>query len=268
MDNNTEDGATNKHTVRRLLADIETSPNIVLAFSAGFNLTINHDAIIQERRVICIGYKWEGESKTTVIRWDKNQNDKDMLAQFVAVALEADEIIGHYGDHFDWPWIRTRILYHKLPAIPIWKTVDTKSLASKYFYFNSNKLDYISNYLGHGKKLKTDFALWRRVLMDKDPKALNRMCTYCGRDVTRLELVWKDFQPFVRAKSHAGVLAGLDKWTCPHDGSKNVQTSKRKITSAGTVQWQMQCNECGGYYTISEKAHSEYVAYRKKCAKK
>ena len=58
--------------VKRLFWDIETSPNIVLAFRTGFDLTINYDVIIHERKIICIGYKWEGDKKIIVLRWDKN----------------------------------------------------------------------------------------------------------------------------------------------------------------------------------------------------
>src|SRR6478736_1144705 len=248
--------------VRRLFWDIETSPNLVLAFSAGFGLNINHDSIVQERKIICIGYKWEGERNVTVLRWDENQCDKKMLEEFVKIADQADEMIHHYGNHFDMPWFRTRILKHRLPPIPIYKTVDTKMLASKYFYFNSNKLDYISDFLGHGKKLRTDFSLWKKIVMDKCEKSLNYMCRYCGVDVKRLESVYHDFVPFVPSRTHAGVITGGEKWQCPRDGSTNVKVSKTRVTAAGTLQFQMQCNECGGFYTISEKSHSDYLKWR------
>lgn len=252
--------------VRRLFWDIETSPNVVLAFSAGYNLNINHDAIIQERRIICIGYKWEGEKSVHVLRWDKNQCDREMLRAFIDIAGQADELVHHYGNHFDMPWFRTRVLFHKLPPIPIYKTVDTKALASKYFLFNSNKLDYISNFLGHGKKLRTDFDLWRRIVIDKCEKSLNYMCKYCGVDVRRLEAVWTDFKPFVKPATHAGVFAGRDKWTCPHCASEHVKKNLTRYTAAGTRQHQMRCHECHSTYSISDKAHCEYQEAKKKAA--
>lgn len=252
-----------KKRIRRLFWDIETSPNIVLAFTAGFGLNINHDAIVQERRIICIGYKWEGEREVHVLRWDENQCDKKMLIQFVKIANEADELVHHYGNHFDLPWFRTRVMFHKLPPIPVYKTVDTKALASKYFYFNSNKLDYISDFLGHGKKLKTEFSLWKKILMDDCQKSLDYMCKYCGVDVRRLESVYKDMAPFVQARTHAGVLGGASKWTCPKDGSKNVRADKLRVTAHGTRQWSMQCLDCGSYFLISETAHSQYLQYKK-----
>lgn len=250
--------------IRRLFWDIETAPNIVLAFSAGFGLNINHDAIIQERKIICIGYKWQGEKKVTVLRWDENQDDKEMLRKFTEVANEADELCHHFGNHFDLPWFRTRVLYHRLPPIPVYKTIDTKQLASKYFLFNSNKLDYISNFLGHGRKLKTDFDLWKKILVDKCEKSLRYMMKYCGVDVRRLESVYLDMEPFIKPHSHLGVMTGGDKWTCPRDGSTNVITHKTKATAHGTMQYQMRCKDCGGYYTISSRAHSEYLEFKRK----
>lgn len=252
-----------KRHIRRLFADIETLPNQVFSFQVGFNQTINHEAIIKERAIICIGYKWEGQKRAKVLRFDRNQCDKAMLREFIAIANEADEIVGHYGNHFDWPWIRTRAIFHKLPPFPIWKTVDTKQLASKYFYFNSNKLDYVSDFLGHGKKLRTEFGLWKKIALNNDHAAISYMAKYCAIDVDRLEKVYNDIAAFVPHKTHAGVKAGLDKWTCPHDGSKNVKTSKTRITAAGNKQYQMQCLDCGRYYAIGEPAHKVYRGWLK-----
>jgi len=248
--------------MKRLFADIETLPAQVLAFSAGYNQTINHDAIFKERCIICIGYKWEGWKRAKVLRFDANQCDKEMLREFIAIANEADEIVGHYGNHFDWPWIRTRALFHRLPPFPIWKTVDTKQISSKYFYFNSNKLDYISSFLGHGKKLRTDFNLWKRIALNNDQAAIDYMCKYCAIDVDRLQKVHDDIIAYIPAKTHAGVLAGGEKWTCPFDGSKNVQKRGKSVTAKGTVQYRMQCSDCGRWYQIGEPAHKAYLAWR------
>lgn len=244
-------------SVKRLFWDIETSPNIVLAFRAGYNLTINHDAILTERKVICIGYKWEGEKHPTVLRWTKGRDDGPMLKRFCDVSADADELVHHFGDKFDLPWLRTRCLVHKLPPLPLHKTVDTKMLSSKYFYFNSNKLDYISNLLGHGRKLHTDFDLWKRV-MAGDQDALDYMCKYCGVDVNRLESVFNDLQLHVKPETHVGVLNGAPRWSCPRDGSLNVKKSKTRATSSGQTKHQMICNDCQGYFQIPDSIYKVY----------
>lgn len=225
---------------------------------------IQHDAIIQERKIICIGYKWEYENKTTVLRWDDNQDDEKMLREFVRVANSADELIAHFGDRFDLPWFRTRCLILGLDPLPTYKTIDTKAWASKNFYFNSNKLDYIGNVLGFGKKIKTDFDLWKDIVLHRCPKALDRMCRYCGRDVELLEKVYHKLAENVKPKSHQGVFAGLDKWTCPRCGSEDVKMNKKRVTANGTIQYQFQCQKDGGYYTVSKTAYEQYLEAKKK----
>lgn len=259
-----KESSQSRAKIKRLFWDIETSPNVVLAFRAGYDVTINHDAVIEERKIICIGYKWEGEKNVTVLRWDKNQDDRQMLREFLAVANQADEMVHHHGDRFDMPWFRTRCLILGFEPIPPYKTIDTKAWASKYFYFNSNKLDYLSKVLGYGGKLKTDFDLWKDIVLHNCPVAMDKMCRYCGVDVLKLEKVFKRFQPYMKVKTHAGVYGGLDKWTCPLTGSTNVRHNKRRVTAAGTVQHQMQNQETGNYYTINEGAYKRFLAAKKK----
>ena len=121
----------NKPLIKRLIWDIETSPVVAYTWGAGYKLNISHDNIIKERKVICIAWKWEHETEAHVITWDKKQDDKAMIKQFLEIANEADELVAHYGDHFDAPWFRTRCLFHGLAPIPIYKTIDTKAWSSK-----------------------------------------------------------------------------------------------------------------------------------------
>ena len=74
----------------------------------------------------------------------------------------------------------------------------------------------------------------------------------------QLEKVWARLQQAVPHKTHAGVLNGSEKWTCPKNGSENVSVSKTKVTALGTKQFQMNCRDCGCYYTISQKSHNDY----------
>lgn len=254
--------------IRRLFWDIETSPNIVFAWRTGYKLNIGEDNIIHERKIICIGFKWEGDPKVTVLRWDANQDDKTMLIAFLKVANEADEMVHQNGDQFDLPWFRTRCLFHGLQCMPDYKTADTLQWARRKFYFNSNKLDYIAGYLGLGRKIKTGFGLWKDIVLKHCPEAMDKMTTYCGHDVVLLEQVWNKLRLYVNPKTHAGVVAGRDKWTCPYCGSENVVKSKTKITAGGTVQHQMQCLDDGSYYSINATAYAAYQAAKRGKAKK
>lgn len=181
-----------------------------------------------------------------------------MLREFAKVAHEADELIAHYGDGFDMPWFRTRCLVHGLTPLPAYKTIDTKAWASKYFYFNSNKLDYLGKILLNEQKLHTEWELWEKVL-NHDDAALAYMVKYNKQDVKLLEKVWERLRFCVAAKTHAGVADGLGAWTCPHCASDRVTKDKTRFTSQGRRQHQMKCSSCHSYYQINETTFNAYL---------
>ena len=246
------------HTIKRLFWDIETSPNVVLSWRVGYDLNIAQDNIIKERAIICIGYKWEHEDVSHILTWDKNQCDKAMLKKFLKVAAGADEMVAHNGDKFDIKWFKTRCIFHKLSFSP-YKTVDTLKWARGQFLFNSNKMDYLARYLGIGAKIKTEFGLWKEICLHNSSKAMEHMTEYCKHDVAILEQVWKRLSDLVDAKTHAGVMLGHERWTCPHDGSRKVQTYHTTVSAKGVKTYKMKCMSCGHYYNIAEKVHSDYL---------
>lgn len=259
---------TKTKKIKRIFWDIETSPNIGLFWRAGYDQNILHDSIIKERKIITIAWKEAGVNKVNVLTWDKEQDDRSMLKKFLVVANEADELIAHYGDRFDLPWMKTRCLIHGLEPLPPYKTVDTKAWASKHYYFNSNKLDYIAQVLGLGKKLDTDYDLWKDIVLHKCPIALRKMARYNAHDVVILEKVFNKLQYCVKPKIHVGVVQGLARWSCPRDGSENVRLNKVRVTASGVRQFQMQCQDCGSYYTINGITYDAFQKYKKARLKK
>lgn len=244
--------------MNRLYLDIETTPNLVLSWRVGHKINIDHDNIVEERRIICVGYKWAKAKKADVITWDDQRNDNAMLRVVADLMAEADEIVAHNGDGFDLPWLKTRMAYHRISPPPPVKTVDTLQWARRRMLFNSNRLDYLGNFLGFGRKIKTEFGLWKQVIKG-DAAALKRMAEYCRRDVELLQQVHEAIEPYCGVvKSHAGVLAGKPRWTCPRTGSKKVQSRGKVVTANGTVQHRMKNTETGRWYTISAAAHKEY----------
>lgn len=234
---------------KRLYFDLETSPNIGLFWSSGYKQKIDYQNIIKERAIICICYKWEDENQVHSLNWDKNQSDKKLLQEFVKIANEADELVGHNGDKFDLPWVRTRCLFHRIDLFPKYTTIDTLKLSRRQFRFNSNRLDYIASFLGIGKKIKTDFNLWKDIVLHKCDKSMSKMIDYCKQDVKLLEQVHKELRAHDTPKTHFGVLQTGDKRTCPECASNNIVIRKTRITALGTKQIQYQCKDCGKYHT-------------------
>lgn len=240
---------------KRLYIDLEVSPNIVLAWRAGYKLNISHEDIIQERAIICVCYKWEGDTQISSMRWNKG-DDKELVEKFSKVLLQATEVVAHNCNNFDIKWFRTRCLYHGIPCPPDLKTVDTLKLAKSNMLFNSNKLDYIGSFLGLGNKLKTSYNLWKDILLNNSKKAMDEMVEYCKRDVQLLEEVHHKLINYSKHKTHYGVLNGGTKIDCPECASTNTHSRGYWISAVGVKKNKCQCNDCGKWFSV---AASTYV---------
>ncbi len=183
----------------KLFFDIEVSPDLVMSWGVGNKISIGHDSIVQERAIICICWKWAGEDKVYSLKWDKGC-DKKMIQQFAKIADSADEIIAQNGDNFDIKWLRTRCLYHNIPISPKFNSIDTLKMARANFRFNANRLDYMGKFLGYGGKIKTDYDMWKQILLHNDTKSMTLMVDYCKEDVVLLEKVYNRLQEFSPVK--------------------------------------------------------------------
>ena len=230
--------------MKRLIYDIEVSPDIGFFWQPGYNLTIDYKSIIKERAIICISYKWEG-GKVNHLIWDKHQNDKHLIKQFAEILKEADEIVAHNGDRFDLVWIRSRAIKFGVDlSFPI-VTHDTLKIARNKFRFNSNRLDYLAKYLDVGGKLETGFDLWKDIVLHKDEKALRKMVKYCDNDVKILEAVWLKLKPYAAHKNSVTA----DRKKCPECGG-TMQVAKHRMLASGVLKAQLKCVKCGKYNTV------------------
>jgi hypothetical protein len=236
----------------------------MFSWRCGRKITLDHQNIIQERAIICACYKWEGEDEVHALTWN-NGNDRQLCEDLSLVLSEADELIAHNGDRFDIRWFNARCLIHHLPPQPMRKTVDTLRWARSSFYLNSNRLDYLGKLLLGEGKIRTEFELWRNIVLANDQASMERMVEYCKKDVRLLERVWSRLRDYVPQETHAGVTDTHDprtRWTCAHCGSSNVATSKTRITKMGMVRREMKCGDCGRFYSIADSLHTEYLRWK------
>lgn len=238
---------------KRLFFDIETSPNIGLFWEAGYKKNIDYSNIIKERAIICICYKWEDSKEVGYLTCDSKQCDKKMLLKFIEIANSADELVGHNGDKFDLAWIRTRCLFHRIDMFPVYTTIDTLKLSRSKFKFNSNKLDYIAKYLGMGEKIKTEFGLWKAIVLNKDKEAMAKMVKYCQQDVKLLEKVYKELSTHIFAKTHYGVIFGEDRGSCPECGSDDLVRACLRTSASGIKKIMFRCKTCNKHHTKTDK---------------
>src|SRR3990167_8755389 len=243
---------------KRLFWDVETAPNIVFSWRVGNKINLSYENIITERAIICICFKYEGESKVHYLTWDKG-NDKKMLEQFVKILNEADESVGHNSDQFDTRWVRARCILHGIPMVPDLHTLDTLKLSRKGFNFNSHRLNYLGQYLGLGEKIHTGFNLWKDIVLKNDKKAMDKMVRYCQQDVKLLEKVYQKLNQYTLAKSHKGVAEGGEPHHCPSCGHNSCISNGVRVMANGLKKHRLHCNRCGKYHSIS---HAVYEAVK------
>jgi hypothetical protein len=225
--------------------DIETSPNEVYTWSLWQQTPLSHENIRKERVIICASWKWEGDSKVYQVSIDPDDpwNDFEVVVALHGTMLEADVVVHHNGDKFDMRWLWARMIYHKLPPLPRIIQIDTKKLAKKYFYFNSNRLAYLAQFFGIGAKIHTEFGLWKDC-MDGVIPAIRKMLRYNARDVRLLEKVYKLMAPYLPSKLNYRLFS--NRAVCKHCGGTHVQY--RGYYYAKNYKYaRYQCTKCGAW---------------------
>lgn len=240
---------------RRLFFDIETSPNIVLSWGIGRKVSLSHENIIAERAIICVSWKWEHDDRVFSLTWDpETRSDRQLVEDFISVIHSADEVVAHNGDGYDVPWLRARAFYYGIPMSPYIKSVDTKKLANN-MYLNSRRLDYISKFLGGDGKTHTEYQMWKDILLNCDKKALADMVLYCENDVRELESIYHELKRYNMPATHAGIIEGKTKCSCPECASTSLTYVKMLVTPKGSISHEMTCDDCGMFMTITDNTY-------------
>lgn len=138
-----------------LILDIETAPLLVRCYGL-WEQNINTGFIQKDWYMLSFAAKWFGENKF-YYKDTRNTHENDFEVAQLAWDMmnEADVIVGHNVKRFDIKKLQTRFLKHGLPPIGKKQVHDTLTIAKKHFAITSNKLDYIAEFLGLTKKVKS-----------------------------------------------------------------------------------------------------------------
>lgn len=236
-----------------ILWDIETTHNII----AKFNLReeyINFENILQERYVVTASWKELGKRHVDGVsvlddptRYAKTPHDDyHVLKTLHDVLSKADIIVAHNGDAYDIKFTEGRMLKHGFSPLPPIRSIDTLKTAKKRFLFNSNRLDYLGQFLGLGRKKDTPKGLWLKVLKagPDAPDAIRTMLAYNKQDVRLLEGVFNKLRPYMDDHINGHLFGGKG---CPRCGSTHIHMRgfQRSITRA---YQRFQCLDCGGWF--------------------
>ncbi len=234
---------------RILYFDIETSPALCYVWGLGKQI-VGTQQLKKDRKVISIGYMFEGDKKVTILRMDLKKHklnkfdddaDKEMLKKFMKVYETADLTVAHNGRRFDKARIRARLVKYGLPDIaPV--LFDDSYTMTKSIDFTSHKLDYIGKYLGTGQKDHIGFEAWVGV-MEGSKKALDSMCNYMKTDVIRLRDAYIKLKPYFKSNLNLTVFHGKGD-ICPGCSSTRINKKAFAFTRTGKYQRYL-CRDCG-----------------------
>ena len=228
--------------MRTLLLDIETSPMVAYVWGI-WDQNISPKHIIDSSEVLCWAAKWLGSEKIMFDSVHKSK-PKDMLKRIYDLLNEADAVIHYNGKKFDIPTLNKEFVLHKFKPPSPYKQIDLLMTMRGRFRFPSNKLDYVSQRLGLGKKTEPEgMELWTKC-MAGNRAAWKKMEEYNKQDVLLLESVYKKVLPWIR--NHPNMNLFSHDECCSTCGSKSLQKRGNSVSSVGTYQ-RYQCMTCGAW---------------------
>ena len=233
--------------MRVLFLDLETSPN--LAYVWGLwdqNVAINQ--IVDSTEVLCFGARWLGEKKV-IFKSVHHHGKKEMLDALHALMEEADVLVGWNSQAFDSKHIKREFLENGyLPPSP-YKELDLMRVVRSQFKFPSYKLDYVSQTLGVGAKVKhSGFDLWIGCMAGNN-KSWKEMKEYQIQDVNLLLALYDILLPWIKNHPHAGLHDDIDG--CSNCASTNLERRGVARTVSNTYQ-RYQCRDCGKWMRGNE----------------
>lgn len=227
-----------------LLLDIETAPNLVHVWGLWQqNVAINQ--IQASGYVLCWAAKWYG-NKEVMFDSVKQSSHKKMLKRIHKLVDEADVVIHYNGTKFDMPTLNKEFIGHGMCPPSPYKQVDLLKTVRAQFRFPSNKLDYIAQALGLGKKTKhAGHELWVKC-MAGDDDAWVEMEKYNRNDVVLLESVYDRVRPWIKSHPNHGLYDEPGMPVCTNCGSGDLQRRGYARTTVNKYA-RYQCKDCGSW---------------------
>lgn len=231
------------HNVKVLFIDIETMPHEVYTWGL-WDQNVALSQIIQPGWVFGFSAKWLGE-KETIWVGDDTVGHAAMIRMAHAMLSQADIVVTYNGISFDIPHLQREFLLAGLTPPKPYKQIDLMRVVKKQFKFASNKLDFISQQLGLGRKTSHEgFDLWVKC-MAGDPKALRKMAVYAKQDVKLTEKLYHYLLPWLTNVPHIGQMDGQANscWACGGTKLRRDGTAHAFVTSYRLYQ----CQKCGAW---------------------
>lgn len=235
--------------MKRLVLDIETAPLVAYTWSM-YPKYIPMDHLVEHARTLMVGYKWlpqngEEAADTTVIT-ESADGQNGMLRKVHTLINEADAVIHYNGTRFDIPHLYRGFLEQGLGMPSPIQEIDLFRTVKQRFNFPSNRLDYVCQRLGLGRKSSTGgMALWKNVMAGQ-AAAIKSMASYCKNDVNLTAKLYDRLLPWIPNHANFGLYVNADNPVCPKCGSTHLQRRGYSMTRVMRYA-RYQCQDCGSW---------------------
>lgn len=226
--------------MRLLTIDIETRP----MESRHWGLWQQNIGITQIRKpdgMLCFAAQFDGERKVHFAsQW--GDGEREMVKAAHRLFDEADVVMGWNSDRFDIPWIQRCFIEQKLAEPAPFKKYDLMRVVKRKARLPSYKLDFVAQWLGVGRKLRTGgFDLWDDVLAG-DARAQDKMRRYNIQDTRLTGAVYDELMArgWASPPMNQSVRGGF---VCPHCESERLQARGYEETLTRIYQ-RWKCLAC------------------------
>jgi len=230
--------------MRILILDIETSPNLCWTWGL-WKQNIAPSQVVKPVGVLCWVAKWYGE-KPIFFAGENSHEREAMLEEIYELLNEADAVVHYNGTRFDMPILNMEFAKQGWEQPDPYKNIDLLKTVRANFRFSSNKLDFVAQELGLGKKAETGgMSLWLQC-MEGDQAAWKKMEKYNRQDVALTEDLYDELKGWIKSHpNHALYVDDSDgRPTCTNCGSHSVIKKGIEATASRTYR-RYKCNTCG-----------------------
>lgn len=226
-----------------LILDIETAPNIAYVWGM-WKQNINPEWIAANGYVLCWTAKWLGNDEL-IFRRLKPGKPLNLLGPIHKLLNEARAVIHYNGKKFDIPTLNKEFLTHGMTPPSPYKQIDLLQTMWSNFLFPSNKLDYVTQTLKIGEKLRHEGPeLWIGCMNDKS-ESWAKMEAYNKRDVELTEKLYRRLLPWIKGHPNLASFMGLEG--CPSCGSEEFRRDGSHLAQVLKYD-RYQCSACGSWF--------------------
>lgn len=178
------------------------------------------------------------------------KNDKLLVEQLYQLFTEADVTLGHNSKAFDDKMANMFFIKHRMKPVVPHQQLDTKIIAKQIMRLPSYSLNFLSDFLGKGRKTETTHAdLWWDIITGgpAGKKAAKKMAIYNNQDVKLTIDDFKELYPWYKSPVNLLRIANLE-YACPHCLDSNYHREGTRATKTQRYA-RYKCDNCQGWFS-------------------